>query len=292
MGSKARTAHDLVTPAVQGDIERIRTAAARVLSDREDPEAIHDFRVGLRRLRTVLRTSREIYGKKRVRELEAAFKRFGDATNALRDAEVLEETIEAARIDDGHAAAVNAWLAERRRRQEALRDDAVVVIQGDDLEEAFAALLDRIAKRPKKDMSMKRFAKTRLADVQAGVAELLPISRDDVAALHRLRIRFKRLRYTCEMLDRFVGAAKEGKGTKKRDAAFGKVAKQAKEMQKCLGLLHDADVAIETVAASDSLAADDRDAVTRGLLELRSKLVDESVDRLEALPPWVLGDED
>jgi CHAD domain-containing protein len=121
---------------------------------------------------------------------------------------------------------------------------------------------------------------------------MLPVSRDDVAALHRLRIRFKRLRYTAEMLDRFTGVGqskKKGASGDKRRSTFAKIAKQAQRMQKHLGTLHDADVALETVAAAESLAEDDKEALTKGLLALRARLVDESVDAVEALPSTTLG---
>lgn len=300
MGSKkARTAHDILQPAVRGNVERIRAAADRVVSDRADEEAVHDFRVGLRRLRTVLRSSRGIYGKKRIKALESSFKRFGDATNALRDAEVLAETLALVELDPPHREVATRWLAEERRRQERLRDDAMATIEGGELEEAFAALLDVTGGRPKTDLSMKRFAKTRLVDVQAGVAQMLPVSREDVAALHRLRIRFKRLRYTAEMLDRFTSVGQRRKKSSgsndasaggSRRSSFAKIAKQAQRMQKLLGTLHDADVALETVATSEMLTEEERLALRRGLTALRQRLVDESVDAVEALPSYVLGD--
>ncbi len=299
MGSnKGRTAHDILQPAVRGNMERIRAAAVRLLSDRADAEAVHDFRVGLRRLRTVLRSARAIYGKKKVRKLEASFKRFGDATNALRDAEVLAETLALVELDQADRETANRWLEEERRRQERLRDDATAIIERGDLEVAFAALLDVVGGPPKSDVSMKRFAKTRLVDVQLGVAELLPASRDDVEALHRLRIRFKRLRYTAEMLDRFTGVGQsrkkarrnEPRGEAPKRSPFAKTAKQAQRMQKLLGTLHDADVALETVAASEGLREEERRPLTEGLLALRRRLVDESVEALEALPAYVLGE--
>lgn len=278
-------------------MERIRAAAVRVLSDRADEEAIHDFRVGLRRLRTVLRSARDIYGKKKIKKLETNFERFGDATNALRDAEVLAETLALTDLDDEHRDVASRWLDDERRRQERLRDDAVAILEGGELEAAFAALLDAVGGRPKRDVSLKRFAKTRLVDAQLGVAEMLPVSRDDVDALHRLRIRFKRLRYTAEMLDRFTGvgqsrkkASRKNRGREMRRSSFAKIAKQAQRMQKLLGTLHDADVALATVAASATLDEDQKQPLTVGLLGLRRRLVDESVDALEALPSHVLGE--
>ena len=249
------------------------------------------FGSGLRRLRTVLRSARNLYGKKRLKPLEAAFKRFGDATNALRDAEVLAETLALAEVEAPARDAVDRWLAERRRRQDELRDQAIDVIGGDELERAFGELLAALEEPPGKDLSMKRFASSRLAAVQAGVSEMLPVARDDVAALHRLRIRFKRLRYTAEMLDRFTAVGQSKHKGKARDEprSFAKIAKQAQRMQKHLGVLHDADVALETVAACEMLAAKDRDELTRSLLTFRARLVDESVNAVQALPPWVLG---
>lgn len=289
---KARTAHDILQPAVRGNMERIRAAAVRVLSNREDEEAVHDFRVGLRRLRTVLRSARAIYGKRRIKALEAAFKRFGDATNALRDAEVLAETLALTDLDEAHRAAADRWLDDERHRQERLRDDAMAAIEGGELEGAFAALLDVIGEQPREDVSIKRFAKTRLRDVQRGVGEMLPVSKDDVAGLHRLRIRFKRLRYTAEMLERFTSVGKPRKKEKppQRRSSYAKIAKHAQRMQKLLGTLHDADVALHAADAAEALGDEERRVVKSGLRSLRARLVDESVAAVEGLPPWVLGE--
>ena len=88
------TAHDLLAPAVRELGDRIREAAARVAATAAgqargdagyDAEAIHDFRVGLRRLRTLLRPARAIYGKQKIRAAGAELRRFAQATGIVRD---------------------------------------------------------------------------------------------------------------------------------------------------------------------------------------------------------------
>ena len=109
--SEEMTAHGLLSHALRAHIDTVRKTMARVLatapgrkkhqsndakaaegesgsgsgSDEDAEEAVHDFRVGLRRLRTALRAARRIYGKKRLREISEGLKRYGDVTSALRD---------------------------------------------------------------------------------------------------------------------------------------------------------------------------------------------------------------
>ncbi|CAN7350572.1 CHAD domain-containing protein [Pseudomonas sp. LjRoot277] len=64
---------------------RLLACQAR-LSARTDPEALHDLRTTVRRLRSLLRPLRGLPG---VEQLEAAASRVGDLTTPLRDREVL-----------------------------------------------------------------------------------------------------------------------------------------------------------------------------------------------------------
>src|SRR5262249_31837913 len=70
------TAHQLLGPTLIELVDTARAASARVeesfrgqkgasgATGALDPEAVHDFRVALRRLRTLLRVARKVYGKK------------------------------------------------------------------------------------------------------------------------------------------------------------------------------------------------------------------------------------
>jgi CHAD domain-containing protein len=62
--------------------------AARALERRGDEEALHDFRVGLRRLRSALRAFRPWLAQGVPRKHEKRLKRLARATNAAREAEV------------------------------------------------------------------------------------------------------------------------------------------------------------------------------------------------------------
>lgn len=294
MGKKP-SAHDLVKPALEGLVKRTRAAARRVVADESDPEAVHDFRVGLRRLRTVLRASRSVYRKADMKLAIAAVKRFGDATNALRDEEVLGETIAMTKLDDDERRAVAGWLADRARRERVLRHEAMALIAGPELQEALSTLLTHVEAGPRADEDAAVFAKRRLAEARKDVRELLPADRSDVAGLHRLRIRFKRLRYTAEMLGRFVtdldaaAALQKDEPLRKKRVNYGAVAKLAAHMQKDLGQLHDADVALDAISLADDLPAPLRSDLSRALRELRGRLVDRAVENLEQLPSELLG---
>ncbi len=73
-------------------------AAAKRLSDRSDAEALHDFRVTIRRLRVTLRTYPSLQASVS-RKLRRRLRRLVRATNPARDAEVQL-----------------AWFVERARR--------------------------------------------------------------------------------------------------------------------------------------------------------------------------------
>lgn len=288
------SAHELVQPAVEGLIARIRSAAQRVVASRNDPEAIHDFRVGLRRLRTVLRASRRLYGKEHVKPLEQRFKTFGDATSALRDEEVLDETVAGVEIEPASRERVAAWLRARSAREAVLRNEAVVLVNSPALDESFDALLALVAGGPKRDDGAEAFAERCLESARVGVHELLPVRRHDVDALHRLRIRFKRLRYTAEMLGRFMTHADASEalrvgGRRHHGPNYAAVARLAARMQKVLGLLHDADQARITVSDTDGLDSSTRLELLAALTKLREQLVDEAIARLQDLPEELFG---
>ena len=76
---------DRLVAQVLGLEVRVLACQAR-LSARTDPEALHDLRTTVRRLRSLLRPLRGLPG---VEQVEAAASRVGDLTTPLRDREVL-----------------------------------------------------------------------------------------------------------------------------------------------------------------------------------------------------------
>ncbi len=287
--SKNVTAHGVVSAALRDHVDTTRAAAYRVVCAYPDPEAIHDFRVGLRRLRTVSRASRGLYGKGAMGQLEATCKVFGDATGALRDAEVLAETLAQAELDVAAQAGAVTWLADVSGREEVMRQRAVARICGPELETAFAALDKRLRRGPKRDLDLYAYADDCLAMAREGVLDRLPVPRSHPEHLHRLRIRFKRLRYTAEMLVGFGSALGEGKRAKKSREAWADVAKQASKMQGCLGLLNDAAQARTQLQTATIIPPDQRRSLDRALVALNAQLEAKSVSTLERLPDSVAG---
>jgi hypothetical protein len=120
-GRAGATAEEVLGPLLLSLIESVRLTAQRVIGSgapeagaaQEGDEAVHDFRVALRRLRTLLRPARWIYGKKRVRRIADGLRAFAATTGELRDQEVLRETLGALALGDDVRAAVEAWLARR-----------------------------------------------------------------------------------------------------------------------------------------------------------------------------------
>ncbi|MBI5883602.1 MAG: CHAD domain-containing protein [Elusimicrobia bacterium] len=106
-------------PAVQGAallaLHRLdaAAAAAKRLPVPDDAEALHDFRVGLRRLRTLLRSYGEALEGRVRRKTVKAVRRLGRDTNSARDTEVLESLLKGweGALQPSHRPGWNALLA-------------------------------------------------------------------------------------------------------------------------------------------------------------------------------------
>jgi CHAD domain-containing protein/CYTH domain-containing protein len=230
-------------------------AALRRLGDASDSEALHDFRVAVRRLRSILRAYRPYLkgsGAKRIRRDLGDLAR---ATGAARDAEV-------------HL----AWLAEQdgqltprqrpgarwlRRRFETRREEATVA--------ALARVrrdFERVARRARRrvpDLAVRvRVGESRRAvSWQAATGGLLREharelqealalvdSADRHAEAHGARIRGKRLRYLLEPL-------REG------EERTGELLQRLKELQDLLGEWNDRHAVQQEIAiALQELAAE------------------------------------
>jgi CHAD domain-containing protein len=232
-------------------------AAAAALARRHDPddaEALHDFRVGLRRLRSATRAYRPHLKTGAPKRLRRRLRTLAAATNAGRDAEVLL-----------------AWLrdqAEGLPARERVGWRWLVARLEQELEDA-AAALERIAARFAK---LERRLRRRLASYRLKVelneeggvttgatfgaiaADAIRDQAEDLArrlddgpesgdpvAVHAARISAKRLRYLLEPVD--VG---------------GPVVQRLKALQDLLGELNDAHVASRRLADAVEAAGAER----------------------------------
>jgi len=203
--------------------ELARAEAARAaLAAGEDPEALHDFRVALRRLRSQVRAYRDEIARAMGRKLRRRLRRLAAATNPGRDAEV-----GIALLDDlaGTADAAERRAAEPlRARLVARRDEAYRALLADGLaefDELAGRLRDRLAswtvevrldggedERPRPFRAALGEELARHADRLLGALERLGRPPDPAAA-HRARIEAKRLRYLLEPVAPVLAPARE-----------------------------------------------------------------------------------
>lgn len=226
--------------------------AARVrLDDPEDAEALHDFRVAIRRLRSTVRAYAAHLeggvGSKDRRRL----RRLAHATGFARDGEVMIAWIEARRgeLSAGEVPGLD-WLLARLRKRQAKLDAGL----REEVARDFARECERLAERLEWYATRVSAGDAREAPRMGGAVAELVVEHADVLQsalgsvhsvreqerLHEGRIDAKRLRY---LLEPFAG-----------DDDARAIVKQLKKLQDALGEMHDAHVAGQLLADERSKA--------------------------------------
>jgi CHAD domain-containing protein len=231
------------------------------LEDPADAEALHDFRVGLRRLRSGLKAYEDFL--EIPKKLAKRLKRLAGSTGPGRDAEVQIEWLRArAPHLSAHHRAGLAWLlsrlAERKRdaygEMEDEAEDEFAKVE-EDLRARLSVYraeihLDPKEERPTLAGAAARILHRQVADLEKRLARIGDAG--DVEDAHEARIRAKRVRYLLEPL-----------ADETPDA--GPLVKRFKALQDLLGELHDAHVLeTELVRAVEEAAAER----SRKILEL------------------------
>lgn len=287
-------------------------AAERRLDDRFDREALHDFRVAIRRLRSLLRAYKpqldsavRVKDRRRLRDIQRA-------TGGGREAEVALEwlTKQHSSLAPEHLAGLNwlsALLLERRRHcAEALDTELRTNFRrsAQKLEERLAIM--KSEQNLLSDQRHSTFARTLANQVEAQATDLLVnlgqiVSLEHTEQLHDSRIVAKRIRYLLEPLRAFADGAQS-------------VVKRSKKLQELLGDLNDVHVLMQEIDQSfeasmqhkavhlrDSLRRGDVDRARReaavsewaGLVELYSRLEKERRELIATLRDrWLGGDLD
>lgn len=101
--------------------EMMRHRAGTILG--RDPEALHDMRVGSRRLRAAMDVATECFPAKRYRYFHQTVKQLTDVLGGVRDCDVLRETLVAYRETrtDAERPAINRMLFGLRQERDARR---------------------------------------------------------------------------------------------------------------------------------------------------------------------------
>lgn len=248
----------------------VSASIPRVLESSDD-EAIHDLRVAIRRLRTLLKMSRKLFGRWHADVVRRAFRDVMQATGDLRDEEVLEETLRDADVTGRPE--FHAFLRARQNRERKLRRAVVARIQQGDLDRARLLLKALLVfpVPPKLDVDLARFARRTVERARIRVEDKRDVSPDDVLGMHELRIAYKELRYSVELLAEALPI----------DARA--LLEPATVFQKRLGEIHDVDVAIEVVKGARSLPEGTRADVLEALRSKRDRRVAKYLRELDPL---------
>jgi CHAD domain-containing protein len=220
-------------------------AAERRLADPLDSEALHDFRVSLRRLRSSIRAYRSqlddcIPGKirRRLRELT-------EATNPVRDAEVQLAWLQrqADWLAPGQTEGL-AWLVGRLEERKSKALDRVTADVAKRFVKTATSLRRRLGTFEVEVRTGKQPKPASFGEVTGGLVQrhtaqlakrLTSVGRaEDVTQAHAARLGAKRLRYLLEPLSRRAPGVK---------ALVGRL----KELQDSLGTFHDMHVIAEEI---------------------------------------------
>lgn len=233
-------------------------------------EAIHDLRVAIRRMRTLLKTSRGLFGRWHTDVVRGAFAEVMRATGDLRDEEVLEETLEG--VAEG-CAELGAWLGRRKAREAKLRKTVIARIRRGDLERARLMLEALLAfpVAPERDVVLARFARRAVERARRKVERKRDVEVTDVSRMHDLRIAYKELRYAIELFSEALPS----------DATA--LREPATVFQRRLGDLHDVDVAIDVVQGATGLSRETHEKTLAKLDALREKRVNKYLCELGPL---------
>jgi CHAD domain-containing protein/CYTH domain-containing protein len=237
-------------------------AAARLRLGRpDDPEALHAFRVTIRRLRSSLRAWRAVLDEGVSPRVLRRLRRLARATGASRDLEVHLAWVagQSPHLREYQRPGL-AWLEERLRRRQRKADERLARA----LERRYAPADARLRRRlpvyratldPRPLTAAAALAPLvlRLAgELEARLALVQSIA--DEARAHRVRIGAKRLRY---LLEPFAAELEGGPA----------IVAQLKALQDVLGELHDAHVFAGELAESlEGAAVEQAKRVSRELL--------------------------
>jgi CHAD domain-containing protein len=237
---------------------RLADTGRRVLAEQGDGDAVHDLRVVLRRTRTALEVGRPVLGAFHADEVRRSLRDVQRATGALRDEEVLLELVGSLVLDRPD---VQAWMAARRRRERTLRSALRRMVREGELERGHRMLEALLAFRvdPSHDKRLTKFARRVVDDARREVERRRAARLEDPESMHRLRIAYKRLRYTAETFATCLPADLVG------------LAQPAARLQSRIGELHDVDVAIACVRRARSLQEAGRSALLAALTRLRAQ---------------------
>ena len=249
------------------------SSALERMDDPDDTEALHDFRVSLRRLRSLMRAYRRHlhgWGGSASKKLRTRVKTLAATTNAARDAEVQIDwlTKEGETLGEPGASGANYLIGVLGARQATTPAPETLRRAFRPLRRDLTKALSRLRLLDEHGSSNFVRATGKLIQEHADAlkASLTAAhSSEDADLLHRARIETKRLRYILEPLQQELEDARP-------------LIRRMKSLQDCLGELQDTRVMTEEISSALESSALDEARKLRDLALAEEELP-------EAYPP-------
>ncbi|HEV3002910.1 MAG TPA: CHAD domain-containing protein [Pirellulales bacterium] len=177
----------------------------------DDPEYVHNLRVGTRRAQAAMRAFRDWLPPRRARRLRRDLRRIRSAAAEARELDVLLERLApwaASKGDEASAALVARVCAERREVQPKL-ERIHRRCQRRGFERQTARLLDKLrwrgGRRGGEEPALRLAAHRQLRTAVAKFFDAARCNLDDIKRLHTVRLRGKQLRYAMELFTSAFG---------------------------------------------------------------------------------------
>ena len=218
-------------------------------------DAVHDIRVAIRRLRSILRDFGSVVDKRPLAELTKALKKLGSELGRVRDIDVLIEELEELekKADGKYKEGICLIIDEMRERRAREGKELTNSITGEfvlELRSRFTASIES-ALRQRRQFEFENVRDEGSRTIRKCLDEFKELSDAfyrpySVKKLHRLRIAGKHLRYAIELFQPQFGDT------------LKPFAEGMKRMQSHLGEIHDCDVWVERMTSiADKKAKDD-----------------------------------
>jgi CHAD domain-containing protein len=219
------------------------TSACNHLTDPSMPDALHDFRVAVRRLRTWIRVYKQYHNvnKKKIKQLGD----ITDFTNKSRDLEVCLDWLNQCIADMSDISAIDKQALEILRenmtkdyKQELIEIQNHVPADWKRLQESLVNHLNNNIDEKKILDLLPQVAATKILSACKSVEDQLALIHgiEDRFAIHKLRIYYKRLRYLLEPFRFQIPATRE-------------IINFLKKIQDLLGNFRDAHIALELLSS-------------------------------------------
>ena len=184
----------------------------------EDPEAVHQARVATRRVRSALRTFRDVIEPDWGRSLRDRLKGVADRLGAVRDTEVLRDRLRSREpsLPEGDRKGLDELVTSLEMARDEAREQLLEAIR----EPTYVALLDELVEAAREPRVLEGAAGAPAASELRSVLErpwqhlehAVERAREDAsdASLHAVRIRAKRARYAAEAVSPVFGKPAAG----------------------------------------------------------------------------------